>query len=81
MDYEKVWDELIAAAKVDADYQQALNEMRKLEVSYQDICDSLSPEQKSVLEDYITACEELGDCMTWIAYRLGKRSYDSSSGT
>ena len=80
MDYEKLWDELAAAAKVDVDYQRALNEMRKLETSYQEVCNTLPPEQKMVIEDYIAVCEELGDCMTWIAYRLGKRSCDSSSG-
>ena len=74
MDYEKVWNELIAAAKVDADYQQALKEARDLEARYLEVCGSLSEEQEQVIEDYIAACEEMGDYMALIAYRLGRES-------
>ena len=71
MDYEKVWDELIAAAKVDADYQKALKAAEKLEDSYLEVCNSLSAEQKMVIEGYVAACETLGDYMALVAYRQG----------
>ena len=74
MDYEKLWDELTAAAKVDADYQQALKEAESLEEAYLKVCSGLSAEEKLVIEDYITACEVLGNYMTLIAYRLGKNA-------
>ena len=77
MNYEKVGDDLIAAAKVDADYQLALESVKSREECYVEVCSSLTDEQRTVIEEYIAACEELGDCMTWIAYRLGKCSCTS----
>ena len=72
MDYEKLWDDLVAAAKTDTDYQQALKKVEKLEAVYLSVCSRLASEEKAVIEDYIAACEALGDCMMLIAYRLGK---------
>ena len=72
MDYEKLWDDLVAAAKTDTDYQQALKKVENLETVYLSVCSRLSSEEKAVIEDYIAACEALGDCMMLIAYRLGK---------
>ena len=72
MDYEKLWDDLVAAAKTDTDYQQALKKVENLESHYLEVCGRLSSEEKAVIEDYIAACEALGDTMMLIAYRLGK---------
>ena len=72
MDYEKLWDDLVTAAKTDENYQQALKEVENLESHYLEVCDRLSSEEKDVIEDYIAACEALGDAMMLIAYRLGK---------
>ena len=74
MDYEKLWDDLVAAAKTDTDYQQALKEVENLESHYLEVCGRLSSEDKALIEDYIAACEALGDCMTLLAYRLGKEN-------
>ena len=73
MDYEKVWDELLKMAKVDIDYQRGLESLIKKEKAYLAACEILTPEQKLVVEDYISACEELADYMILFAYRLGKR--------
>ena len=74
MDYEKIWDDLVAAAKTDGNYQQALKEVENLESHYLEVCGRLSSEEKAVIEDYIAACEALGDAMMLIAYRLGKEN-------
>ena len=74
MDYEKLWDALIAEAKLDMDYQRGLQEVHQKEGAYLAVCKALSPEQKLAVEDYISACEELGDYMALIAYRLGKET-------
>ena len=74
MDYEKLWDDLVAAAKTDTDYQQALKEVENLESHYLEVCGRLASEEKAVIEDYIAACEALGDAMMLIAYRLGKEN-------
>ena len=74
MDYEKLWDDLAAAAKTDTDYQQALKEVENLEAHYLSVCSRLRSEDKAVIEEYIAACEVLGDCMTLLAYRLGKEN-------
>ena len=72
MDYEKLWDNLRAEAKVDMDYQRSLEEVRKTEEAYLAVCACLTPDQKEIIEAYISACEELGDSMTLLAYRLGR---------
>ena len=72
MDCEKLWDALIAEAKLDMAYQRGLQEVHQKEGAYLAVCEALSPEQKLAVEDYISACEELGDYMALIAYRLGK---------
>lgn len=74
MDYKKLWDDLVAAAKTDTDYQQALKKVENLETVYLSVCSRLSSEEKAVIEDYIAACEALGDFMTLLAYRLGKEN-------
>ena len=74
MDYEKIWDRLTEEAKVDMDYQRGLQEVSKREKDYLAVCEVLTPEQKQAVEDYISVCEELGDYMALLAYRLGKRS-------
>ena len=74
MDYEKLWDDLVAAAKTDTDYQQALKTVENLETVYLSVCSRLSSEEMAVIEDYIAACEALGDAMMLIAYRLGKEN-------
>ena len=74
MDYEKLWDDLLAEAKSDMDYQRSLRELSKKEEAYHVACEVLTPAQKLAVEEYISACEELGDYMALIAYRLGKRT-------
>ena len=74
MDYEKLWDDLVAAAKTDTDYQQALKKVENLEAVYLTVCSRLPSEEKAVIEDYIAACEALGDAMMLIAYRLGQEN-------
>ena len=74
MDYEKLWDALIAEAKLDMDYQRGLQEVSRKEEAYLAVCETLSTEQKLAVEEYISACEELGDYMALIAYRLGKET-------
>ena len=74
MDYEKIWDDLVAAAKTDMDYQRALKDVKNLESHNLSVYNRLCSEDKAVIEDYIAACEALGDFMTLLAYRLGKEN-------
>lgn len=74
MDYEKFWDDLISAAKADMEYQWHLEAVRRAETDYLQVCRMLSPEQKQAIEDYIAACDAQSDCITVLAYRLGKNA-------
>ena len=74
MNYEKLWDNLIAEAKLDLDYQRGLQTVMEKEKAYLAVCSALTPEQRNAIEDYISACEELENYMTLIAYRLGRKT-------
>ena len=43
MDCEKLWDALIAEAKLDMDYQRGLQEVHQKEGAYLAVCEALSP--------------------------------------
>ena len=70
MDYEKMWDEVMKRAKCDPWYQECLERIRQRESAYFAVCEILSTEQKEAVEEYIAACEEIGDCMAVLAYQL-----------
>ena len=70
MDYDKMWRELNRRKMLDPEYQECLERVNALEPEYLRIRDALTPEDRETLEDYIAACEELGDLMTVLAYGM-----------
>ena len=73
MEYEKLWNDLLAEARRDEEYRWHLEAVRRAETAYLAVCDTLSPDQRQTVEDYITACEAQDDYMLLLAYRLGCR--------
>ena len=61
--------ELMEFAKNRPEYQQCLEEVRRLEPLYLALRDSLPEMQRRVLEDYISACEELDHVLLLLALK------------
>ena len=51
--------ELTECVEKDTVYQQLLNECAEAEVDYLALLETLTAEQRNVVERYLTACEEL----------------------
>ena len=73
MSYDNLWEEVMKSAMKDPEFQWAQSKVQNAEKDYLEVCKSLTPEQKLVIEDYIAACELMGDYLTVTAYHLGKR--------
>ena len=65
---EKV-DDLIQTAKYDPYYQQCLEKVQDLEPLYLALRDALPERQKTLLEKYISACEELDHALLLLALK------------
>lgn len=74
MDRDELWRRLIPMMAQDADYQQALQQLKAAETDYLTLLEALTPENREVLERYITACEAMDDPLIYLAYSLGKTS-------
>ena len=72
MNYENLWEKAMEYARNDPEYLWYQNQVQSAEKVYLEVCESLSPEQKMAVEDYIAACEHLGDYLLSYAYDLGK---------
>ena len=72
MNYEKLWNDLWTEAKKDAEYQKNLEAVVRAETDYLAVCETLRPEHRAAIEDYISACEAQDDYLITLAYRLGK---------
>ena len=73
MNYENLWEEIMKSAMKDPEFQWTQNKVQNAEKDYLEVCKSLTPEQKLVIEDYIAACEQMGDHLASADYHLGKR--------
>ena len=73
MNYENLWEEIMKSAMKDPEFQWTQNKVQNAEKDYLEVCKSLTPEQKLVIEDYIAACEQMGDHLAIADYHLGKR--------
>ena len=62
-------EKLLELAKEDPYYQACLEEVKRLEPVYLALRDSLPEMQKKVVEDYISACEELDHALLALALR------------
>ena len=72
MYHDNLWEEVIKSAMKDPEFRWYQNMVQNTEKVYLEVCESLSPEQKQAVEDYIAACEDLDDYLTVLAYDLGK---------
>lgn len=63
------YDKLLELAKYDPVYQKCLEEVKRLEPLYLALRDSLPEMQRRVLEDYISACEELDHALLLLALK------------
>ena len=66
---EMTEEKLLELAKEDPHYQACLEEVRRLEPVYLTPRDALPEMQKKVLEEYISACEELDHALLALALR------------
>ena len=74
MDRDELWRRLVPLMEQDEDYQQALQQLKAAETDYLNLLEILTPENREVLERYITACEALDDPLIYLAYSLGNTS-------
>ena len=65
---------LVPMMDTDPDYQQALRKLEKVEPDYLALLETLTPEQRDVLERYIAACEEVDDALLFLAYEDGRKN-------
>ena len=68
------WEQiLLEAARKDEAYQSLLAECRTAEKEYEQILQSLPPENQEKLDRYITLCEELEHRMTILACNIPRQ--------
>ena len=72
MNKEELWYYLVPMMEQDADYQQALQKLKEIEPEYLDLLETLSPQQRDVLDRYISACEAVDDPLVYLAYQIGR---------
>lgn len=71
MNADELWQRLVPMMEKNADYQQALRRVEETEKDYLALLETLSPENREVLQRYITACEAIDDPLLYLAYQLG----------
>ena len=71
MNKDELWQYLIPAMERDRDYQQALQQLKDAEPAYLALLETLSPENREVLERYIAACEAADDILLYLSYQIG----------
>ena len=74
MNCENLWEEVLKSARSDSEYLWYRNLVQDAEKGYLEACQSLSPEQKLAIEDYVAAIEHLGDYLVFFSYELGRGS-------
>lgn len=57
-DSRKVW-EIWNTAQSDPAYRKMLEEMKELEPDYQNLLETLPPEQQDIISDFVSKCEEM----------------------
>ena len=72
MEWCDMWKILAWKSGQDEEYQECIQKVNKREIAYLRIRNNLPIEQQEELEEYLTACQELGDCMTRLAFQLGR---------
>jgi len=71
MDRDELWCKLVSMMEQDADYQQALQRLKEVELDYLSLLETMTPENREVLERYLAAAEALDDPLIYLAYQIG----------
>ena len=72
MNKDELWQYLVPMMEQDADYRQALQRLKEAEVDYLTLLETMTPENREVLERYIAACEAMDDPLIYLAYQIGR---------
>ena len=72
MNKDDLWDYLVPMMEQDPDYQQALQKLKETEPAYLALLETMTPENREILERYIAACEALDDPLIFLAYQIGR---------
>lgn len=72
MDRDELWIHLVLRMELDPDYQQALQKLKDAEPAYLALLETMTPENREILERYIAASEALDDPLIFMAYQIGK---------
>ncbi|MBE6941154.1 MAG: hypothetical protein E7455_02555 [Ruminococcaceae bacterium] len=72
MDRDELWIHLVLRMELDPDYQQALQNLKDAEPAYLALLETMTPENREILERYIAASEALDDPLIFMAYQIGK---------
>ena len=72
MGRDELWGRLVLMMEQDPDYQQTLQRLQAAEVDYLALLETLTQENREVLERYIAACEAMDDPLIYLAYQIGK---------
>ena len=70
MEHTEWMEYLIERAKVDPQYQSCLEEVKRMEPEFLAWRDTLEENRRNVLDDYLSACEELDHALLMVAGRL-----------
>ena len=66
---ENVYGDLLEQAKEDSYYQACLEEVKRWEPAYLALRDTLPEMQRRVVEEYVSACEELDHALLVLAMK------------
>ena len=72
MNKDELWYYLVPMMEQDPDYQQALQKLKDVEPDYLALLETMTPENREILERYIAACEALDDPLIFLAYQIGR---------
>ena len=72
MNKDELWVHLVLRMEQDPDYQQALQRLKEAEPAYLALLETMTPENREILERYISACEALDDPLNFLAYQIGR---------
>ena len=69
------WKDFLELLQQDQEYKQLLYTCRQAEAAYEAMANTLTQEEKAIIEQYLSACEELDHRMLTIALSRQSMSY------
>lgn len=65
---------VMASAKHDREHQVLISRCRELEALYANIMETLSPEQREIIDSYFVSCSQVDFNLIRLAYQCGRAS-------